>query len=252
LSTTNYALYILAYFEAWSPSRSALLQRGFKLASSKSSVSQIPASRLEPSKPSPQPPAPLQRLGSLISETRTTLRLTALLPLYAWLRQLLGDTGSQDRYLRIISLIQCISYIIYQFTENVAFLTDHGIIPRKWLGKRAGSGKWWLWSSRAWLAGVSCDFLKLFREALIERAKRAALTRPEEGKTNAETERQLELDRAWWNELFVAGCWLPLCLHYSLEGGLKGVNNGVVGLLGFMAGAQSFMAQWAKTQPTRR
>ena len=140
------------------------------------------------------------------------------------------------------------SYIVYQFTENVAFLMDHGIISRKWLGRRAGSGKWWLWSSRAWLAGVFCDFLRLFREALIEREQRATLTRTEEGKTDADAERQREIDRTWWNELFVASCWLPLCLHYSLEGGLKGVNNGVVGLLGFMAGAQSFMAQWAKTQ----
>jgi Peroxisomal biogenesis factor 11 (PEX11) len=157
LSTTNYALYILAYLHARSPSSSALLQRFLKLAGSQSSISRISASELEPPKPSPQSPAPFQRLGSLVSDTRTTLRLTALLPLYAWLRQLLGDTGSQDRYLRIISLIQCISYIVYQFTENVAFLTDHGIISRKWLGRRAGSGKWWLWSSRAWLAGVSCD-----------------------------------------------------------------------------------------------
>jgi Peroxisomal biogenesis factor 11 (PEX11) len=250
LSTTNYALYILAYLHARSPSSSALLQRFLKLAGSQSSISRISASKLEPPKPSPQSPAPFQRLGSLVSDTRTTLRLTALLPLYAWLRQLLGETGSQDRYLRIISLIQCISYIVYQFTENVAFLTDHGIISRKWLGRRAGSGKWWLWSSRAWLAGVSCDFLRLFRQAFIEQERRAALTRTEEEKTDADTERQREINRTWWNELLVASCWLPLSLHYSLEGGLKGVNNGVVGLLGFMAGAQGFIAQWAKTQAT--
>jgi Peroxisomal biogenesis factor 11 (PEX11) len=224
------------------------VQRLFKLVNSKSSVSQIPPSLVTPSNPSSQQPAPLQRLGSLISDTRTTLRLTALLPLYAWLRQLLGDTGEQDRYLRIISLIQCISYIVYQFTENVAFLTDHGIIPRRWLGRRADSGKLWLWSSRAWLAGVSCDFLRLFRKALIEREQRAAPTRSKEDTTDAGTERQREVDRTWLNELFIASCWLPLCLHYSLEGGLKGMNNGVVGLLGFVAGAQSFMAQWANTQ----
>lgn len=63
-----------------------------------------------------------------------------------------------------------------------------------------------------------------------------------------EIEKQQKADRIWWSELFVASCWLPVCLHYSLQNGLKGVNSGVIGLLGFMAGAQSFMAQWAKTK----
>ncbi len=243
-------MYIIAYIEARSPSRSALLQRLFKLASTVPRVSRNSEPQSGSSQTSPQPAASLETLGSRISEVRILLRLTALLPLYTWLRELLADKKTKDRYLRTISLFQCVSYVVYQLTENVAFLVDQGIISRKWLQKRGGSAKWWLWSSRAWLAGVFCDFLRLFREALIERERRIAARKTGEGKTEAELEKQHSIDRVWWSEMFVASCWFPLCLHYSLHDGLKGVNSGVVGLLGFMAGAQSLMAQWAKTETT--
>jgi Peroxisomal biogenesis factor 11 (PEX11) len=244
LSTFNYALYILAYFEARPSLRRAFLRPFFQLASPESRASKT--SVLHPGSPPTIPQiAPLQSLASLISDTRTTLRLTALLALYSWLRGLLGGNERQDRVLKAISLTQCICYIIYQFTENVAFLAERGIISKKWLEKRGGSARWWMWSNRAWLAGVSCDFLRLIREALIEREKRKKQRQGKEGRTEADDLGEQPIDRRWWSEVFVTSCWFPLCLHYSLQEGLKGVNDGVVGLLGFMAGAQSFTAQWA-------
>lgn len=107
-----------------------------------------------------------------------------------------------------------------------------------------------MWSSRAWLAGLSCDLLRLFREARVERERRKVARQTGDGKTEAERERQQSVDRIWWSNIFVTSCWLPLCLHYSLENGLEGVNTGVVGLLGFMAGAQGFLAQWEKIDIT--
>ena len=248
LSAINYALYILAYLETPSPSGSALLQQLFRLGSSRPKLPQDAPSGS--SQTSTQPTAPLGTLASLISDTRITLRLTAILPLYTWLRELVADNRRQDQYLRTISYIQCMSYIIYQLTENVAFLTDRGIVSRRWLERTGGSAKWWLWSSRAWLIGVCCDFLRLCREALNERQRRLVARQARKENTEAETSKQQEIDRTWWTNMFIASCWLPLCLHYSLQNGLKGVNNGVIGLLGFMAAAQSFMAQWAKTEAT--
>ena len=248
LSTVNYALYILAYLEARSPSRIALVERVNKLTGLCSSLSsRSPVSHLASSQPSPQSRSPFQTLGTLISDARTVLRLTALLPLYAWLRDLLADNDNQDSYLRIISQIQCLSYIIFQLLENVAFLSDRGVIPSKWLAKGGGSTKLWLWSSRAWVAGVSCEFLILFRKALIEQNRRNIANL---AKTDAEEEEHSKqsFDRRWWSEMFVASCWLPLSLHYSLRDGLRGMSTGAVGLLGFMAGMQSFAAQWARTE----
>lgn len=195
-------------------------------------------------------PASLESLTTLISDTRTTLRLTALLPLYSSLRAQLTDRAKKDRYLRAISLIQCIAYIFFQFTENVAFLADRGIISQRRLARAGGSTKWWIWSSRAWLAGVSCDFLKLFREALIERQQKDLSTRTSKEEVSAEAKHERMAGSKWWSEVFIASCWLPLCLHYSLQDGLLGMNNRVVGLLGLMAGAQGCTAQWAKTNIT--
>jgi Peroxisomal biogenesis factor 11 (PEX11) len=227
---------MLAYFEARSPARSAFLRRFIKLTNP----------QLRPSRDSVSESAsPLKTLATLISDTRMALRLTALLPLYVWLQELLKDNKRQDQYLRALSLTQCLSYIVYQFTENVAFLADRRVISQKWLEKKGGSTRWWMISNRAWLAGVSCDFLLLFRKAYIERESRRSARKTDE---EAEILAQQSFDRAWWNDVFVASCWLPLCVHYSLQDGLKGVGTGVVGLLGFMAGIQSFMAQWAKTE----
>jgi Peroxisomal biogenesis factor 11 (PEX11) len=245
LSTINYALYILAYLEHRSRSRSGLLKRLFEFAGFS-----VKVSHSQSSKNVPQTAAPLDKFGRLISDTRTTLRLTALLPLYTWLRELLAVNRRQDEYLRAIALTQCISYIFYQFTENVAYLADRGVVPQKWVAKRGGSANWWIWSNRAWLAGVSCDYLRLFREALIERERRTAARKDGKASTEDDMEKQHSIDSIWWSEIFVASCWFPLCLHYSLHNGLKGVNSGVVGLLGSMAGAQSFFAHWANTKVT--
>ena len=242
LSTINYLLYFLAYLEIWSPSALAFLHRLLKSTTFLPGVSRFLLCGTNPSQFQPRPAAPLGTLGKVISEARITLRLTALLPLYIWLRELLVDNKKQDQCLKAISLTQCISYIIYQSTENVAFLADQGIISQKWLEKSGGSPRLWLWSNRAWLAGVSCDFLRLFRQgAVIAR-------QTEQGRTEAEIEEQRLISRMWWSEMFVASCWFPVCLHYSLQNGLEGVNSGVVGLLGFLASARNFTTQWASTE----
>jgi hypothetical protein len=48
----------------------------------------------------------------------------------------------------------------------------------------------------------------------------------------------------------VAGCWLPMCAHYSVEGGLfrSSVEDGVVGALGLAASWERWKVAWAETQ----
>jgi hypothetical protein len=249
LAALNNTLYVLATIQTRSVPGQALLSRFLKLAGlgSPASMNAAPQANVSGSRTSP---TSLQSLATLISDTRTALRLTALLSLYSSLRGLLRDKGNKDRYLRAVALVQCIAYIVFQFTENVAYLVDRGILSQKRLARTGGSAQWWLWSSRAWLAGVSCDFLKLIREAAIERQKKKVIpnqTSKEPEESLAESMDEQTMAGAWWNEMFVASCSFPLCLHYSLQDGLWGVNNGVVGLLGLMAGAQGLSAAFAKT-----
>lgn len=83
---------------------------------------------------------------------------------------------------------------------------------------------------------------------MIEREKGLMARQSRQGKTEADLEEQRSIDKMWWREMFVASCWFPICLHYSLQSGLDGVNTGVIGLLGFLAGAQSLTVQWADTK----
>jgi hypothetical protein len=200
---------------------------------------------------------------------RTTLRLTALLPLYAWLRTLLSSSthfsSPPDPYLHAVALTQCLAYILYQALENIAYLIDLHILPRSITTSRynplrspngdPSTSRLWLMSSRFWLVGVSCDILRLLRDAYVEAQRRrrhststsASSEQGERIPTAAEVE---ETGRRWWSELFVAGCWLPMCAHYSVDGGLfrSSVEDGVVGVLGLAASWEGWRCAWAETK----
>merc|ERR1712230_310151 len=97
--------------------------------------------------------------------------------------------------------------------------------------------KWVAWSCRAWLVGVATDFLRLWREAQIEK-----------GSPPRSAQEKESFERKWWNEFMVATYWLPVAVHYSLYPvGIKGFNTGLVGFFGLMAGLNNFMTQWAAT-----
>lgn len=149
------------------------------------------------------------------------------------------------------------SYIIYQAAENVAFLCDRRVLSSSWIAKQGGTAKLWLLSNRAWLIGVLCDFVALFRRAIIQKRRKIGASQylgevkaqsEGEGADKGKDEIQSveNFNKQWWRSIFVASCNLPMCVHYSLQKGLWGANGGALGLLGFMAGAQTFTDQWAE------
>src|SRR5205085_551715 len=142
LATLNYSCHLLTFAHARSPSRAKLTHLVSRLSVLFLSR---PLSRLFPPGPLTKElphlpaalPSNLARLTSLLTYTRTTLRLTGLLPLYAWLHTLVAphvirqqqqqqqqSTHERDPYVHAIELGQCLAYIIYQALENVAHLTD--------------------------------------------------------------------------------------------------------------------------------
>ncbi|EXJ84374.1 hypothetical protein A1O3_05041 [Capronia epimyces CBS 606.96] len=234
LSTLNYAIYLAAYLHSKAPTRAAVITYISRLIGR--TPSKLPAGALAPVAST----SFLTPLGSLVSDTRTTLRLTGLIPLYIWLKTLLSkkSAAEMDPGLRRVALLQCAGYIGYQAMENIYHLVGKGVVPADVVAKRGGINKWVAWSCRAWLVGVAADFLRLWREAQLDQPKRL---------TKSVRERE-EYDRKWWNEFRVAAYWLPLAIHYSLyPGGIKGMNNGLVGVLGVLAGLNNFRSQWAAT-----
>jgi len=234
LSTLNYSIYLAAYLHSKAPTRAALITYISRLIGR------------TPQKVAPGALAPiaatsfLTPLGALISETRTTLRLTGLIPLYIWMKTLLSKKSSKDMdpALHRIAMLQCAGYIGFQVLENVYHLAGKTIVPMNVIEKRGGAAKWVAWSCRAWTVGVASDFLRLWREAELDKEKRGSKS----------TKEQEDFDRKWWNEFMVAAYWMPVAVHYSMfPAGIPGMNTGLVGFFGMMAGLNNFRNQWAAT-----
>jgi hypothetical protein len=250
LSTFNHTLYVLAYIQTKSPSLTNLARR--VLAFLKRQPFQPIATTIAKDGLVP----PVASLAVLITRARTTLRLTGLIPLYALLRaQLAGPKPGADLVLHRIALVQCLSYITYQALENVCLLADNGIVPSSFIARinrgTPATARVYLWAYRAWLGGVSCDFLKLAREAQLENRRRATREQMKsEGKAVAvyQDEADSKFDKKWWTELMVASAWFPMALHFSsATGGVPGWNLGWMGLCGLVAGSSRATGLWAGT-----
>ncbi|KAL8712172.1 MAG: hypothetical protein Q9220_003606 [cf. Caloplaca sp. 1 TL-2023] len=98
-------------------------------------------------------------LAALLSETRTTLRLFGLIPLYCSLASFLSPhQPQQDPILRCLAALNIFFGLLFQVCENVAFLSEKGVVRgvnRKWREKL------WRWSSRGWMGCVGCDLGRL-------------------------------------------------------------------------------------------
>ncbi|KAF2270050.1 hypothetical protein CC78DRAFT_528553 [Lojkania enalia] len=251
LSTFNYTLYVLAYVQTKSPSLASLARQLLARIRSQPEPIKPPATTLVANGAVP----PVAALAGLISRARTTLRLFGLFPLYAWLRTLLaGQKLGADPVLHRIALLQCLSYLTYQALENVSVLADNGIVSKKVIAliNRGDSttARVYLWAYRAWFGGVCCDFLRLAREAQLERRKRAIRKQmQEEGKTVAEyqDEEDNKFDRKWWNDLMITSAWFPMALHFSSTTGIPGWNLGWMGLCGLVAGSSRAQTLWGAT-----
>lgn len=198
----------------------------------------------------PITPPRLAVLAALLSNARTTFRLVGLFPIYAWMRQLLqGPKPGHDGVLYTTAVTQCTLYGIFQLLENIAVLTDAGVLSKSVTARWNSSGdtaRIKLWCYRAWFAGVLCDLVRLGREAQLERSRRANRSAVE-GQSEKVREEDLTKDVQWWLELLVPVGWTPLALHCSLEGGLPGFNLLIMGLSGFVAGLPRAAALWRQT-----
>ncbi|KAF1961839.1 hypothetical protein CC80DRAFT_463304 [Byssothecium circinans] len=248
LSTLNYILYIIAYLQP-KLLASATLVAKLLLRSPK------PLTKTLIHDPTAVPG--IAGLALLLSKCRTTLRLFGTFPLYAWLRTLLaqGPKPGNDEVLHRIATLQASSYLFYQALENICLLADCGAVPASFVARiNRGDGstaRVYLVAYRAWLAGISCDFLRLAREAQLERRRREARRMlREQGHELAygQAEEDARVDRKWWNDLMIACAWFPMALHFSkAPEGLPGWNLGIMGVCGLVAGGQRVRGLWRAT-----
>jgi hypothetical protein len=237
LSTLNYTLYLLAYLHMQAPTRAAVITYISRLIGR--TPSKAPPGALAPTLPT----SPLTPIGAMVSDVRTTLRLTGLIPLYLLAKTLISQRNNpdKDKILYRISLVQCAGYIGFQAIENVYHLTNKSVIHPSLVATRGGIPKWVMWSCRSWLVGVTSDFFRLWRESVLLQKRKDA------GETISREEQE-KIDRKWYAELTTALSWMPVAIQYSVEGGLPGMNSGIIGFCGMMAGINNFRLQWAATK----
>ena len=87
-----------------------------------------------------------------------------------------------------------------------------------------------------------CDFVRLARDAQLERSKRAEKT-----EKDVSTQEEKKVDAKWWSDLVVPTSWMPVAIQFSTEGGLPWFNLGIMGACGAMAGLGRTASLWAAT-----
>ena len=183
-------------------------------------------------------------LGALFAQTRVTLRLFGLFPMYAWFRQLIqGPKPGQDMVLYGAQLAQCSLYMAFQFFENVALLTDNKVLPEaytaRWTASRDGkTAGIFLAAYRCWFAGVLTDLVRLGREWQLKGTDQDVST----------NETEAERDAKWWTELAVPFCWAPVAAQFTTDGGVSWFNLGIMGAGGGLAGLARTASLWKATK----
>lgn len=197
-------------------------------------------------------PSQIAVAGSLLSQTRTLLRCLGLFPMYAWARSLAaGPKPGDDPVLYRTAVAQCAFYTIYQFLENVAFLTDAKVLTAaataRWTNTKS-TADLYRWSYRFWMLGIAGDFVRLARERSLTKAKRAKRTYAERD-AKGTSERDAAEDAQFYADCVVPAAWFPMAYHYSEWNatGVPGWNLGWMGFSGLVASYSKAKAQWEAT-----
>ncbi len=138
-----------------------------------------------------------------------------------------------DKVVRGIASVQVVSNILYQYLENMAYLSSKGI----WGWSLEKQNKAWVWSSRFWALHVLLDFLRLGRERSEQRKVVKWKGREEEAEREEE-----DFWKRWRRQLLINAAYAPLTIHWSLEKGL--VGEFWVGLFGSVAGLAKLKEAW--------
>ena len=232
LAFLNYALILYAFFE------------------SSFSSSALPKSQPDIQLPQQQSSAYL--LANLVSDFRTTLRLTYLIPLFNSL--FLPLNTHPDPYHHSLFFLTTWTYVLYQLSENIAHLADHRVflptfttlIPESTLSHPVpGNSDLWFLSNRLWHLGVSLDLISAARGWYFVRS----ITYSDAKSTSASSANPTTAPTSlpYQGDLLIASCWWPLTLHWSLRSGIWPVDDLAIGTLGTLASFIVLQRLWAAT-----
>lgn len=158
--------------------------------------------------------ARLKALVALIGDYRIFVRLWGMLGMWQWLRATL-KAPPNDATVRIITYAQVTVNIIYQILENVAYLGGKKVLPVS----SDRQNKYWLWSSRCWMAHVFLEFWRLKRV-------RDLAIRQQDGSADTDVSSKWfditsivkgqDAQSAWLRSLWVNAAYAPLTVSLPL------------------------------------
>ncbi|KAI4277746.1 MAG: hypothetical protein LQ337_001557 [Flavoplaca oasis] len=213
----------------------------------------------------------LSSLSSLLSETRTTLRLFGLVPIYTWAASTFQTSRpspitnknhfsafpNPENLTHSITLTQILAGITFQILENLAYLGDKNILPLS----PTRRSKYWLWSCRAWALHVFLEIFKLLRSRpqlsqdpqILPTKNNNAKAPPSDNAQAAPTHPHQEIttkaeQETYHRNLKINLAYAPMTLHYSLRNGL--LNDSTVALCGVLASWWGLQGAWARTAET--
>ncbi|KAG6010208.1 hypothetical protein E4U21_007685 [Claviceps maximensis] len=194
----------------------------------------------------------LRVLSGMISETRTMARLWGLLGLYGAVKKMLarqtkqesehkGDAADADADAEstcdtLVAAAQLASLVVFQATENVAFLSSKKVLPVS----PASQTRLGLLSVRAWGLYVAIEAARL----LVERSRKQSSLSTSSSSSGAEKKDW----QAQWNKSFYRNlAWAPLTLHWgSATGGF--LPDVAISLLAFYPALGAMMDLWKETR----
>ncbi|CAG8044545.1 unnamed protein product [Penicillium salamii] len=199
-------------------------------------------------------PAFLLAISALVSDARYTLRLFGLARLVNLGLKVIQNPP-RDLWIHVLASLQIFMLVLYQTLENVSYLAGKGVISKVFLQRFADIKKWYLWSARFLLGNMIVELLKVWRncrscEAIGTNGLNSGLTtKMSENLKNgsANNKEREDRNRDWWKGLVVNSIWMPLCVHWSVDGGI-GIPPNLVGALCFLAGVWPLHDRWQETR----
>ncbi|KAH0403663.1 hypothetical protein KCU89_g1906, partial [Aureobasidium melanogenum] len=171
-------------------------------------------------------------LSELISDFRCFSRVVESLDLYTWAKGT-WNSPPEDGIVKAAVWGQIWTITAYQWYENVAYLASKGVLH----GERfntAQQNKWWVWSSRYWMAYIALEAVRLARVWQLKPTVASSATEKDP--------QTLEAEALWKRQMTVNMAWAPVSYHYSLESGA--LSKDWLGVLGLIAGGTGFRNLW--------